>query len=116
MDPRNSLVFEFARFIVEIQPRMHVTENVPGLKDMVTPEGLPVLDAYCRVLEDGNFASLNALKKTMEAQLGVALLRGRKPKVDERDDEDDDDDPKPTSKHPKKGKKATPAPQLDLFA
>lgn len=115
MDPRNSLLFEYARFIVEMKPRIHITENVPGLKDMVTPEGLPVLDAYCRVLADGNFASLDALKKTMEAQLGVAMLRGRKSKPDERDDEDDDD-PRPTPKKlSKKGKKVV-VPQLDLFA
>lgn len=30
-DPRNSLVFEFARVVAEVQPRYFVLENVPGL-------------------------------------------------------------------------------------
>ena len=77
MDPRNSLVFEFARLVLEIQPKTFIFENVPGLLNMVTPEGLPVIDALCRVLEDGDFGSFNALKKSLLSTAGLgAALKG----------------------------------------
>jgi DNA (cytosine-5)-methyltransferase 1 len=79
MDPRNSLVFEFARMILEINPKTMVFENVPGIIDMVTPDGVPVLDAFGRILEDGSFMTIDALKRTIEAQTGaVGILRGGK--------------------------------------
>lgn len=65
MDPRNSLVFEFARFICEMKPKTLCMENVPGILSMVTPEGIPVVDAFCRILEDGGFGSMEALKHAM---------------------------------------------------
>jgi DNA (cytosine-5)-methyltransferase 1 len=79
MDPRNSLVFEFARMILEINPKTMMFENVPGIIDMVTPDGVPVLDAFGRILEDGSFMTMDALKRTVEAQTGaVGILRGGK--------------------------------------
>jgi DNA (cytosine-5)-methyltransferase 1 len=79
MDPRNSLVFEFARMILEINPKTMLFENVPGIIDMVTPDGVPVLDAFGRILEDGSFMTIDALKRTVEAQTGaVGILRGGK--------------------------------------
>ena len=81
MDPRNSLVFEFARFIVEMRPKGIVMEEVPAILDMVTPEGIPVVEAFCRILEDGGFAGLDALKKSIAQQTGaVGLLRGKSKK------------------------------------
>lgn len=81
MDPRNSLVFEFARLVVEIMPKTIVFENVPGIIDMVTPDGVPVIDQFCRILEDGGFGGLNPFLKSIESQTGnVGLLRGRKGK------------------------------------
>jgi|SRR5690554_3552797 len=78
MDPRNSLVFEFARLVLEIQPKTIAMENVPGIVDMVTPEGIPVMDAFCRVLEDGGFGTLESLKKSLLNTAGQgAALRGR---------------------------------------
>lgn len=78
MDPRNSLVFEFARLVLELQPRAMVMENVPGIVSMVTPEGLPVLDAVARVLADGGFAGYEALRRSLLATAGLgAALRGR---------------------------------------
>lgn len=77
MDPRNSLVFEFARLVLEIRPKMMVMENVPGILSMVTPEGVPVVDAFCRVLEDGGFGSFDALKRSLLHTAGAgAALRG----------------------------------------
>ncbi len=79
VDPRNSLVFEFARLVVEMRPKTLMFENVPGIMSMVTPDGLPVMDAFCRVLEDGNFGALDSFRRSIERQTNcVGLLRGRK--------------------------------------
>lgn len=88
MDPRNSLVFEFCRMIIEIKPKMFVFENVPGILSMVTQEGVPVVDAICRVLEDGGFAPFKALKKSLlnSSGAGAALKSGHS--VDEKRKED----------------------------
>jgi len=77
MDPRNSLVFEFARLVLEMRPKTMVMENVPGILSMVTPEGLPVVDELCRVLQDGGFGTVEALKRSLLATAGAgAALRG----------------------------------------
>lgn len=68
MDPRNSLVFEFARLVLEIRPKSMVMENVPDIVSMITPEGVPVVDAFCKILEEGNFANYEALKHALEHQ------------------------------------------------
>jgi len=65
MDPRNSLVFEFARLVIEMMPKTMVMENVPGILNMVTPDGLPVVDTLCFILEDGGFGNFNALKRSL---------------------------------------------------
>jgi DNA (cytosine-5)-methyltransferase 1 len=79
MDPRNSLVFDFARLVLEIQPKTMMFENVPGIVRMVTPEGLPVVDELCRILEDGGFGTMNTLKKSLLASSGAgAMLKGSK--------------------------------------
>jgi DNA (cytosine-5)-methyltransferase 1 len=70
MDPRNSLVFEFARLVTEMLPKTMIFENVPGILSMTTPEGLPVVDALCRVLEDGGFGTVDALKRALLASAG----------------------------------------------
>lgn len=79
MDPRNSLVFEFVRLVLEIQPRAMVMENVPAMVDMVTPEGVPVVDALCRVLSDGGFSGYEALRRSLltTAGAGAAVRDGR---------------------------------------
>lgn len=80
MDPRNSLVFEFARLVCEIRPKAMILENVPGITNMVTPDGVPVLDALGRVLEDGGFGGLDAFHRSLKAQAGTAgLMRGKPP-------------------------------------
>lgn len=54
-DPRNGLVFDFARLIGAVQPRAFVMENVPGL---LSGAGRPILDAVLDVLgEDYRIAS-----------------------------------------------------------
>lgn len=69
MDPRNSLVFEFAHFIVAMRPKFMVFENVPGIVSMVTPEGLPVLDVFCQILADGEYGTYESLKKSLTHNL-----------------------------------------------
>ncbi|HXF62312.1 MAG TPA: DNA cytosine methyltransferase [Caldilineaceae bacterium] len=85
MDPRNSLVFEFARLVLELRPKTMVIENVPDIATMVTPDGLPVLDELCQILEDGGWGTLNAIKRALSASSGAgAALRngkGRRPQA-----------------------------------
>ena len=77
MDPRNSLVFEFAQRILELQPKTFVMENVPGILSMVTPEGVPVVDAFCLMLDKGGYGAYDALKKSLTAMTGLgAAVKG----------------------------------------
>lgn len=78
-DPRNNLVFEYARMIVELKPKTMVMENVPGIVTMVTPDGLSVVDTFCRILEDGDFATIEAVKRSLASQLGAAAVLRTKP-------------------------------------
>jgi DNA (cytosine-5)-methyltransferase 1 len=85
MDPRNSLIFEFARLVCEIQPRTFVMENVPGLLSMVTPEGIPVIDAFCLAVADGGYGEYDALRKAMGAagpSSRAGTRKARKPRRD----------------------------------
>ncbi len=72
-DPRNSLLFEFARLILELNPKTFVMENVPDIITQVTPEGIPVLDAFCRVLADGGFSGYDSLRRGLQAQAWGAI-------------------------------------------
>ncbi len=89
MDPRNSLVFEFARLVLEIRPKAMVMENVPGILSMVTPEGIPVVDAFCRVLEDGGFGTMEALKRGLLSSAGCGAALRSKPKERRRPGDDE---------------------------
>jgi len=79
MDPRNNLVFEFIRLVLELHPKTMVFENVPQIVTMLTPEGLPVVDSMCLMLEDGGFGTADALKGSLLATSGAggALRSGR---------------------------------------
>ena len=52
-DPRNSMVFEMARLIWELQPDTFVFENVPGIQSMTTPEGFPVIEIFIAIAQHG---------------------------------------------------------------
>ena len=83
-DSRNDLTFEFARLIVEMRPKSIVMENVPEIATMMTPDGVPVLDKFCRILEDGGFGGYDAFRKAIEQQTGrIGILRGSKKQRDE---------------------------------
>lgn len=75
MDPRNSLVFEYARLICELQPKTMCMENVPQIVNMVTPEGVPVMDQLAAILEKGDYGQYLTMKKALEAQTGIKLGR-----------------------------------------
>lgn len=64
-DPRNNLVFEYGRLILEMRPRTFVMENVPDILNMVTPEGLPIIDTLCLMLEDGGYGVADRLKQSL---------------------------------------------------
>lgn len=64
-DPRNSLVFEFARLVCELAPKTFILENVPGMLTMKTPEGVPVLDALCRMFADGGMGTYEAIRNAL---------------------------------------------------
>lgn len=77
MDPRNSLVFDFMRLVTEMRPQVFLMENVPGMLDMVTPEGTSVVDAICRIAQDGGFGNYDAIKKSLLSMNGVGALSGK---------------------------------------
>jgi DNA (cytosine-5)-methyltransferase 1 len=72
MDPRNSLVFEFARLVCEMRPRALCMENVPGMLSMVTPEGVPVMDELCSILERGDYGEHEALVRMLTGERRMA--------------------------------------------
>jgi DNA (cytosine-5)-methyltransferase 1 len=65
MDPRNSLMWEYARLVVELRPKTMVLENVPGIQKMITPAGIPVIDAFCLQLADGGYSTYEALRNVL---------------------------------------------------
>jgi DNA (cytosine-5)-methyltransferase 1 len=72
-DERNSLVFEFARLIVELQPKTFCMENVPGILTMKTPEGLPVFDKFALILEKGGMGLAKGIKEMLMNTSGAGL-------------------------------------------
>lgn len=80
MDPRSSLVFDFARLVVELQPRAFLMENVPNILHMHTAEGLPVIDALTLYLAEGGMGTYDALRKTLLTTSGNAAAIKSTPK------------------------------------
>lgn len=104
MDPRSSLVFDFARFIVGLNPKTMCMENVVGITTMLTPDGQPVLDQFCRILEDGGFGGFDAFQRALKANPDLAGLMRSKPVE------------KPHAKPRAKSRAQAEAPIPDLFA
>lgn len=71
-DPRNNLVYEFGRLIVELQPKTFIMENVPAIVDFFDPDGVPVLDKLALMLSDGGLGKWENVKKAMLMQTGCA--------------------------------------------
>jgi DNA (cytosine-5)-methyltransferase 1 len=64
-DPRNNLVFEWGRLVVEMKPKAVCMENVPGILSMVTTDGRSVLDELCAILERGSFGEFEAMRSLL---------------------------------------------------
>lgn len=79
-DPRNELIFEYARLVCEMKPKTLCMENVPGITSMRTPDGFLVLDLFTRILEEGGFAGVDALRAAIKHQTGITLMRDRSAK------------------------------------
>ena len=71
-DPRNNLVYEMGRLIVELKPKTFILENVPGLISMMDPDGVPVLDKFYMMLQNGGLGKWEILKKSIMHQVGAA--------------------------------------------
>ncbi len=70
-DPRDDLVLEMARIVVEIKPKMVMMENVPG----ITRKGKPILDEFVeRLKKSGYLVDMGVLQM---ADYGVPQSRRR---------------------------------------
>lgn len=101
-DPRNSMIFEFARVILELNPKTFMMEEVPAFVKMRTPDGIPFLDAFTQIINDGDFAGFEALRSAYKhSKAGAIVFRERQSKKN----------PKPNSKpeHPTKIKLVKPS-------
>jgi DNA (cytosine-5)-methyltransferase 1 len=83
MDPRNSLVFDFCRVVLDVAPKTIVLENVPAITRMVTADGIPVLDAIALYLSHGGYADYAALQRSLSfdptARAGVRRQTNTEP-------------------------------------
>jgi DNA (cytosine-5)-methyltransferase 1 len=88
MDPRNSLVFDFCRIVLDIAPKTFVLENVPAITRMVTADGIPVLDAIVLYLSQGGYADYAALQRSLRfdptARAGIRKQTNTETEPDER--------------------------------
>src|SRR5204862_4715125 len=66
-DPRNQLLMEFARLVVEIRPRYFVMENVAGLLGV---QYQPLLRKFKRRLADGGYDIIEPLSRLDAADFG----------------------------------------------
>lgn len=71
-DPRNNLVYEFGRLIVELQPKTFVMEEVPAILNFFDPDGVPVLDKFAMMIAEGGYGKWEHVKKGMLMQAGCA--------------------------------------------
>ena len=73
-DPRNNLVYEYARMIVELQPKTFVMEEVPDIVNFYDPDGVPVLDKFSLILQEGGYGKWEMIKKTLLTQACSAAV------------------------------------------
>lgn len=71
-DPRNNLVYEFGRMIVELQPKTFVMEEVPAIINFMDPDGVLVLDKFAMMISEGGYGKWENIKKGMLMQAGCA--------------------------------------------
>lgn len=73
-DPRNALLCEFARIVLELQPRYFVLENVAGL---TVGDHRKLLDEVIEVFEQGGYKVLTPYKVLQAAEFGTPQSRRR---------------------------------------
>lgn len=73
-DPRSSLVFHFARLIVELRPKIFALENVPG---MASGKTRPVLDEFIRKMTEGGYDVVSPVQVLDAVDFGVPQRRRR---------------------------------------
>jgi DNA (cytosine-5)-methyltransferase 1 len=75
LDPRNDLVFQFARHVKELQPRFFVMENVPGF---ASPRYAAVVKRLCSQLNRAGYQILDDGPIMLDASgFGVPQVRKR---------------------------------------
>ena len=100
LDPRNSLIFEICPHDFG-DPTQNLCDG-ECTRDCQHgyPEGVPVIDAFCRVIADGGFSTYDALRKSLHQQAeafgGIQQTS-------------------PTKKPKRKNPESDPQPQLSLF-
>ena len=73
-DPRNALIYEYARMIVELQPKTFIMEEVPDVVNFFDPDGVPVIDKFCHILQNGGYGKWETIKKSLLIQSGSAAV------------------------------------------
>lgn len=73
-DPRNQLVNEFARIVLEIQPRYFALENVAGL---ATGKHRKFLDEVIELFESNEYQVVTPVRVLQAAEFGVPQSRKR---------------------------------------
>jgi hypothetical protein len=58
--------------IVELQPKIFIMEEVPDVLNFYDPDGVPVLDKFCMILEEGDYGKWELIKKSLLTQANSA--------------------------------------------
>ncbi len=92
-DPRNQLVFEFARMVSEIRPKYFIFENVPGL---ASGKHQKFLDELIKKFEDNNYSIVQPIKILDASLYGAPQKRKRLILIGYRNDVPQTNYPSPT--------------------
>lgn len=65
-DDRNQLVYEYARLIVELQPKMFVMENVANMASFYDYDGLKVIDKFNAIVATKDLGIIDKAKKILD--------------------------------------------------
>ena len=92
-DPRNQLVFEYARMVSEIRPKYFIFENVPGL---ASGKHQKFLDELIKKFEDNNYSIVQPIKILDASLYGAPQKRKRLILIGYRNDVPQPHYPSPT--------------------
>lgn len=73
-DPRNLLLYDLARLLIELSPSYFVVENVSGI---LLDSGRPILDEFVRRVEGGGYDVVKPIRVLDAAEFGVPQRRRR---------------------------------------